>query len=111
MHYSMLGLGDVVMPGLLLCFILRFDSLRNRSQNLFRTTRCSSRSKGSHSSSSGDTSNMIEQPRCLSTVRCLSVCSAITCFQTALFGYTIGETSNSFSVLPLTVTKKLIVLD
>ncbi|CAK9300974.1 unnamed protein product [Gordionus sp. m RMFG-2023] len=28
-HFSMLGLGDIVMPGLLLCFLLRFDSQKN----------------------------------------------------------------------------------
>lgn len=27
-HFSMLGLGDIVMPGLLLCFVLRFDSYK-----------------------------------------------------------------------------------
>ena len=27
-HFSMLGLGDIVMPGLLLCFVLRYDAHR-----------------------------------------------------------------------------------
>lgn len=27
-HFSMLGLGDIVMPGLLLCFVLRYDSYK-----------------------------------------------------------------------------------
>ena len=27
-HFSMLGLGDIVMPGLLLCFVLRFDAYK-----------------------------------------------------------------------------------
>ncbi|CAH1801830.1 unnamed protein product [Owenia fusiformis] len=27
-HFSMLGLGDIVMPGLLLCFVLRYDAYR-----------------------------------------------------------------------------------
>lgn len=27
-HFSMLGLGDVVMPGLLLCFVLRYDAFK-----------------------------------------------------------------------------------
>lgn len=27
-HFSMLGLGDVVMPGLLLCFVLRYDAYK-----------------------------------------------------------------------------------
>lgn len=27
-HFSMLGLGDIVMPGLLLCFVLRYESHR-----------------------------------------------------------------------------------
>lgn len=31
-HFSMLGLGDIVMPGLLLCFVLRYDSYK-KSQN------------------------------------------------------------------------------
>lgn len=30
-HFSMLGLGDVVMPGLLLCFVMRYDAYK-RSQ-------------------------------------------------------------------------------
>lgn len=30
-HFSMLGLGDVVMPGLLLCFVLRFDKYKEMS--------------------------------------------------------------------------------
>ena len=25
-HFSMLGLGDIVMPGLLLCFVMRWDN-------------------------------------------------------------------------------------
>jgi len=29
-HFSMLGLGDIVMPGLLLCFVLRFDNHKKR---------------------------------------------------------------------------------
>lgn len=31
-HFSMLGLGDIVMPGLLLCFVLRYDAYK-KSQN------------------------------------------------------------------------------
>lgn len=31
-HFSMLGLGDIVMPGLLLCFVLRYDSYK-KNQN------------------------------------------------------------------------------
>lgn len=27
-HFSMLGLGDIVMPGLLLCFVLRYDAFK-----------------------------------------------------------------------------------
>merc|ERR1719225_2501304 len=27
-HFSMLGLGDVVMPGLLLCFVMRYDAYK-----------------------------------------------------------------------------------
>lgn len=30
-HFSMLGLGDIVMPGLLLCFVMRYDAYK-RSQ-------------------------------------------------------------------------------
>jgi len=30
-HFSMLGLGDIVMPGLLLCFVLRFDNLKKQT--------------------------------------------------------------------------------
>jgi len=32
-HFSMLGLGDIVMPGLLLCFVLRYDAYK-KSQML-----------------------------------------------------------------------------
>ncbi|KAG5900305.1 hypothetical protein JTB14_000831 [Gonioctena quinquepunctata] len=32
-HFSMLGLGDIVMPGLLLCFVLRYDAYR-KSQGM-----------------------------------------------------------------------------
>ena len=27
-HFSMLGLGDIIMPGLLLCFVLRYDAYK-----------------------------------------------------------------------------------
>ncbi|XP_077288225.1 signal peptide peptidase-like protein isoform X2 [Arctopsyche grandis] len=30
-HFSMLGLGDIVMPGLLLCFVLRYDAYKKAS--------------------------------------------------------------------------------
>lgn len=29
-HFSMLGLGDIVMPGLLLCFVLRYDAYKKQ---------------------------------------------------------------------------------
>ncbi|XP_076803009.1 signal peptide peptidase-like 3 [Clavelina lepadiformis] len=29
-HFSMLGLGDIVMPGLLLCFVLRYDNYKKK---------------------------------------------------------------------------------
>lgn len=32
-HFSMLGLGDIVMPGLLLCFVLRYDAYK-KSQTI-----------------------------------------------------------------------------
>ncbi|KAL1501456.1 hypothetical protein ABEB36_006772 [Hypothenemus hampei] len=35
-HFSMLGLGDIVMPGLLLCFVLRYDAYK-KSQGLTPT--------------------------------------------------------------------------
>lgn len=35
-HFSMLGLGDVVMPGLLLCFVMRYDAYK-RAQVLIIT--------------------------------------------------------------------------
>jgi len=31
-HLTMLGLGDVVMPGLLLCFVLRYDRHKRKNQ-------------------------------------------------------------------------------
>ncbi|KAJ8042735.1 Signal peptide peptidase-like 3 [Holothuria leucospilota] len=30
-HFSMLGLGDIVMPGLLLCFVLRYDNWKRQT--------------------------------------------------------------------------------
>uniref|UniRef100_UPI00358F93E0 signal peptide peptidase-like 3 isoform X2 n=1 Tax=Myxine glutinosa TaxID=7769 RepID=UPI00358F93E0 len=32
-HFSMLGIGDIVMPGLLLCFVLRYDNHKKQSSN------------------------------------------------------------------------------
>lgn len=32
-HFSMLGLGDIVMPGLLLCFVLRYDAYKRMQLN------------------------------------------------------------------------------
>ena len=32
-HFSMLGLGDIVMPGLLLCFVLRYDAYKKTILN------------------------------------------------------------------------------
>ena len=31
-HFSMLGLGDIVMPGLLLCFVMRYDAYKRAQQ-------------------------------------------------------------------------------
>ena len=75
MHYSMLGLGDIVMPGLLLCFVLRFDSVRGRSQNIFSVL-----SDEQNESSGGGA-----MKGCV--VFC---CGRITCFHSALVGYVIG---------------------
>lgn len=33
-HFSMLGLGDIVMPGLLLCFVLRYDAYKKSQGTL-----------------------------------------------------------------------------
>lgn len=33
-RFSLLGLGDIIMPGLVLCFVLRFES-RKRANNLY----------------------------------------------------------------------------
>lgn len=33
-RFSLLGLGDIIMPGLVLCFVLRFES-RKRTNNLY----------------------------------------------------------------------------
>lgn len=33
-HFSMLGLGDIVMPGLLLCFVLRYDKYKKSQGNV-----------------------------------------------------------------------------
>ncbi|GCB76454.1 hypothetical protein scyTo_0016560 [Scyliorhinus torazame] len=32
-HFSMLGIGDIVMPGLLLCFVLRYDNYKKISNS------------------------------------------------------------------------------
>lgn len=32
-HFSMLGLGDIVMPGLLLCFVMRYDAYKKAQAN------------------------------------------------------------------------------
>ncbi|KAG0713224.1 Signal peptide peptidase-like 3 [Chionoecetes opilio] len=39
-HFSMLGLGDIVMPGLLLCFVLRYDAYK-KAQLLSAEAGCS----------------------------------------------------------------------
>lgn len=36
-HFSMLGLGDIVMPGLLLCFVLRYDAYKRLQLNSVET--------------------------------------------------------------------------
>uniref|UniRef100_T1J5D8 Signal peptide peptidase-like 3 n=1 Tax=Strigamia maritima TaxID=126957 RepID=T1J5D8_STRMM len=36
-HFSMLGLGDIVMPGLLLCFVLRYDAYKKNQISLAET--------------------------------------------------------------------------
>ena len=33
-HFSMLGLGDIVMPGLLLCFVMRYDAYKKAQVSL-----------------------------------------------------------------------------
>ncbi|MEE6513816.1 hypothetical protein FKM82_021645 [Ascaphus truei] len=32
-HFSMLGIGDIVMPGLLLCFVLRYDNYKKQTSS------------------------------------------------------------------------------
>ena len=34
-HFSMLGLGDIVMPGLLLCFVMRYDAYKRAQVSNF----------------------------------------------------------------------------
>jgi len=36
-HFSMLGLGDIVMPGLLLCFVMRYDAYKKAQVKLYLT--------------------------------------------------------------------------
>jgi len=31
-HFTMLGLGDIVIPGLLLCFVLRYDRKKQQQE-------------------------------------------------------------------------------
>ncbi|XP_078729853.1 signal peptide peptidase-like 3 isoform X1 [Lampetra fluviatilis] len=33
-HFSMLGIGDIVMPGLLLCFVLRYDNYKKQANGV-----------------------------------------------------------------------------
>ncbi|XP_071504112.1 signal peptide peptidase-like 3 isoform X1 [Diadema antillarum] len=33
-HFSMLGLGDIVMPGLLLCFVMRYDNYKRQQTDV-----------------------------------------------------------------------------
>ena len=40
-HFSMLGLGDIVMPGLLLCFVMRYDAYK-RAQVCKMVPQCGS---------------------------------------------------------------------
>jgi hypothetical protein len=48
-NFSILGLGDIVVPGLLLCFVLRFDAYkRNRLLQMMTSTDSSSSSSSSH---------------------------------------------------------------
>lgn len=35
-HFSMLGLGDIVMPGLLLCFVMRYDAYKRAQVGLHK---------------------------------------------------------------------------
>lgn len=39
-HFSMLGLGDIVMPGLLLCFVLRYDAYKKSQVSGSRSRSC-----------------------------------------------------------------------
>ncbi|NP_988942.1 signal peptide peptidase-like 3 [Xenopus tropicalis] len=41
-HFSMLGIGDIVMPGLLLCFVLRYDNYKKQATS----DSCSSQGAG-----------------------------------------------------------------
>ncbi|XP_026478446.1 signal peptide peptidase-like 3 isoform X1 [Ctenocephalides felis] len=61
-HFSMLGLGDIVMPGLLLCFVLRYDA--------YKKAQCTPVDSG------------IPKPR--------SVGSRLTYFHCSLLGYFLG---------------------
>lgn len=69
-HYSMLGLGDIVMPGLLLCFVLRYDAYK-RSQL-----------------------NDGEQPFVAPSLTCSQ---KITYFHCSLIGYFLGLLTATFS--------------
>lgn len=46
-HFSMLGLGDIVMPGLLLCFVLRYDAYKKAQYTTAETGLPPPRSMGS----------------------------------------------------------------
>ncbi|XP_078523827.1 signal peptide peptidase-like 3 [Lissotriton helveticus] len=42
-HFSMLGIGDIVMPGLLLCFVLRYDNYKKQATDPQGTANISGR--------------------------------------------------------------------
>ena len=89
MHYSMLGLGDIVIPGLLLCFVLRFDYIRGRSQNVFRKDEQQSKMRESED----EDDNRIGRKKCFSWLPmkvCSHLCRNITIFHTTLLGYLLG---------------------
>lgn len=75
-HFSMLGLGDIVMPGLLLCFVMRYDNYKRQQTDILAPA-------------------PILPPNSLS--------QKVTYFHCSLIGYFIGEYQSNFASFTLTL--------
>ena len=90
MHYSMLGLGDIVIPGLLLCFVLRFDYIRGRTQNIFKKEDCQMKKKETDDGDSYEGEGVMCS-KWSPLEACYELGRRITIFHTTLLGYLFGK--------------------